>query len=430
MIGGQRVAVIGGGISGLAAAHYLARAGAHVQLFEASDQFGGLGTFFEHQGRYFERFYHCMLPTDKDLLHLLGDLALEDDVYWQDSSFGYLHGSRIFPLNSALDLLRFKPLGLCSRIRVGLTGLYGSAVSDAGLDDITAADWLRRLSGRAAFETFWLPLLRAKFGDRYDQIPALWFWTRFNREKGSQKEVKGYLRGGYKRIVDSLLASLKRQGVEVRGSTPVKDIQRTASGNISFDARGERFEAERIVITTPLPLLSEICSPVFLDQAVNSLDLNIDMQGVLNVILFLRKPISRHYWIAATDPSVPFQGIVETSNVIAPEDRAGYHLVHLMHYTHRSSSMFNRPLDEFAEECSAKLLSLFPHISADDIAECFKFKAPFVEPIYTLGYRSRKPPEELVRGRVYLLTTAQVYPTVTSWNGCVGQVRRVISTMI
>ncbi len=31
-------------------------------------------------------------------------------------------------------------------------------------------------------------MLQAKFGDRYGDVPALWFWTRFNREKGGKKE--------------------------------------------------------------------------------------------------------------------------------------------------------------------------------------------------------------------------------------------------
>ena len=55
--------VLGGGISGLAAAHRLGRAGVRVTLLEASPQLGGLGTFFAREGRSVERFYHCVMPT-------------------------------------------------------------------------------------------------------------------------------------------------------------------------------------------------------------------------------------------------------------------------------------------------------------------------------------------------------------------------------
>src|SRR6476620_7222542 len=84
-------AVIGGGISGLAAAYRLAQGGASVTLYEASRELGGLGAFFEHEGRTFEKFYHCMLPSDQPLLALLSELGLRDEVYWKPTSFGYWH---------------------------------------------------------------------------------------------------------------------------------------------------------------------------------------------------------------------------------------------------------------------------------------------------------------------------------------------------
>ena len=39
------------------------------------------------------------------------------------------------------------------------------------------------------------------------------------------------------------------------------------------------------------------------------------------------------------------------------------------------------------------------------------------------------PPIALVPGRVYLATTAQVYPEVTSWNGSAGLALRVADQM-
>ena len=104
------VAVIGGGISGLACGHYLSRAGARVTLFEASDQLGGLGTFFDYRGLPLERFYHCMLPSDRHLLSLLQEIGLDGEAYWKETSFGFMRDGRLYPLNTAVDLLRFDPL--------------------------------------------------------------------------------------------------------------------------------------------------------------------------------------------------------------------------------------------------------------------------------------------------------------------------------
>jgi hypothetical protein len=58
------------------------------------------------------------------------------------------------------------------------------------------------------------------------------------------------------------------------------------------------------------------------------------------------------------------------------------------------------------------------------------FRAPFVEPLYSLGYEKRKPPHELVPGRVFLANTAQIYPDVTSWNSSVGVAKRVSNLLL
>ena len=62
-----RVAILGGGIAGLASAYHLARAGAAPVVFEASDHLGGLGATFEHEGAILDRFYHVLLDSDEDL---------------------------------------------------------------------------------------------------------------------------------------------------------------------------------------------------------------------------------------------------------------------------------------------------------------------------------------------------------------------------
>ena len=178
-----KVAVIGGGISGLAAAHFLTGAGAEVTVYESSDRFGGLATFFEYQGDYLDRFYHVMLPTDDHLLGLLGELGLRDAVYWRRTSLGFFHRRRLFRLDRPIDLLRFTPTRLVDRVRLGLGSLWASHVARPGpLDDITIEEWLIRLSGRRAFQDLWQPLLESKFGDAYKSMPALWYWSRFSRE--------------------------------------------------------------------------------------------------------------------------------------------------------------------------------------------------------------------------------------------------------
>src|SRR5215472_11163393 len=79
---GLRVGVIGGGIAGLASAHFLLKAGHVPVVFEATDQLGGLGTYFVHDGVFLERFYHVILDSDADLCALIADLGVNDRLVW------------------------------------------------------------------------------------------------------------------------------------------------------------------------------------------------------------------------------------------------------------------------------------------------------------------------------------------------------------
>lgn len=76
----NNVAVFGGEISGLVSAYRLLQKGNRVTLFEASDELGGLGGTFPHEGRTMEPFYHVLINSDESLLGLLKELGIDDEV--------------------------------------------------------------------------------------------------------------------------------------------------------------------------------------------------------------------------------------------------------------------------------------------------------------------------------------------------------------
>lgn len=425
------IAVLGGGISGLISSLRLAELGYRVTLLEGSDQLGGLGTFFEHENRTFERFYHCMLPSDGPLLTALDSLGLTSEIYWKPSSFAYAHAGQIYPLNTPKDLLSFRPLPFLDRLRVGITGAWGRVCSDKGLDDVSTAEWLRGLSGRRAFSTFWQPMLEAKFGDSYDEVPALWFWTRFNREKGESKgEVKGYIRGGYKRITDVFRQRLAELGVTLRMQESIQQVDLDESGiPIIQTARGV-LRADHLLITLPWPVIRHIVGER-LQQTAAVPTWGIDFQGVINHVLFLRRPLTPHYWLATPEAHYPFDGVIETSTLTDESDRGeGRHVVYLTKYLHRTDERYLQSDDAVKKEWLSALQRLFPDLKASDVEADYLFRAPYVEPIYTRGYLKKRPPEILVPGRVSLATTVQVYPVVTSWNGSAIQVQRTLDQML
>jgi protoporphyrinogen oxidase len=167
----KRVAVLGGGIGGLASAHFLLKAGFTPVVLEASDRLGGLGTWFEHQGVHLDRYYHVILDSDAELCGLVQERSQASGAR---PGMGFRLGGKLYGFNSPLDLLRFRALSFPDRIRTGLGAAYITKIKKHGLDldEVYACDWLRKIFGPKIYARIWEPLLRAKFGDRIDTVPA------------------------------------------------------------------------------------------------------------------------------------------------------------------------------------------------------------------------------------------------------------------
>ncbi|MGW3992479.1 NAD(P)/FAD-dependent oxidoreductase [Amycolatopsis sp. NPDC004772] len=417
------VAVIGGGICGLAAAHRLARRGTRVTLLESSDQLGGLGTFFAHGDRWIERFYHCIMPSDASLLALLGEVGLRDAVRWRETTMGMVVDGRHHGFNSPLDLLRFSPLRLHDRVRFGVVSLLLRRLGQGrDLDTLRTEDWLRGLYGGVVWERLFAPMFGSKFGPSFGDVPALYLWQRLGRERNVA--TRGYPDGGYKAIIDALRTSISREGGVVRTSTPVRRLSSGDGRSVVTLADGEVLEADHVISTVPLPLLRRIADDAL---AARLPQVELPYQGVVNGVFFLRKPVTEHYWTPVLHSGTEFDGVVAMSALAGVHD--GRHLAYVMHYTDRGSPLYRDDDTAIAARWTAQLRQLYPQLGADDVEEVRVFKAPFVEPVYPLGYLAQRPPVTVEGTGLLLATTAHVYPDVTSWNSSVRLANDVVSLL-
>ena len=78
----------------------------------------------------------------------MGELGLSHRLKWIDSNVGYYAKGRLWKFTSPFDLLRFRPLPLLDRIRLGLVTLGLQRRKEwASLEQVTATDWMRRNAG-------------------------------------------------------------------------------------------------------------------------------------------------------------------------------------------------------------------------------------------------------------------------------------------
>lgn len=106
-----KVAIVGAGITGLSAAHYLRRDGHMVEVFEKSDRAGGVMQtihepyFFEKGPRTFQ------VGRCPELLQLIKEVGLENDLIYTSSKARYIFDGSLkkFPMHLALLPLLIEP---------------------------------------------------------------------------------------------------------------------------------------------------------------------------------------------------------------------------------------------------------------------------------------------------------------------------------
>jgi protoporphyrinogen oxidase len=411
-----RIGIIGGGIAGLSSAYRLATQGYQVTLFESSNELGGLGTFFDYNGSKVDRFYHCIMPSDDYLLKLIADVGLADQLYWRHTTMGMVHREQHYPFNTALDLLSYPPLSLPQRLRLGvMTLLLRYLGNDEQLDHTPIGRWLTKLFGTKLWKTFWQPMFAAKFGDSAGELPALYIKKRMGRE--SNVGPRGYLHGGLHCFIQTIAQAIVAAGGNIRLETGVKHLQQQGQTVSLVTQQGEQFVFDRVIATVPINLLSQIAQDI--DGAEWLPDLTY--QGVVNMMIFLDRPIDGYYWTPIMQSETGFDGLVESSALIDTAHYNGCHAAYVMKYTHRDSELYARDPEAIADAWVEQFLRVYRSrgITAKNIVDRFVFKAPFVEPIYPLGYATRKPSIQLGNSNVFLAASAQVYPYITSWNSSV-----------
>ncbi|MBA2504675.1 MAG: FAD-dependent oxidoreductase, partial [Thermoleophilaceae bacterium] len=257
----MKVAIIGGGVGGAAAALRLRQAGQEVSLYEASPQLGGLLASLKVGGEYIERYYHHVFPHEDRVQYLIDEVGLE--LEWLPSTMGVYRDGRVWPFDGARDLLGFKPISLPNRIRLGVASqLLVRQKHVTRHDDLPAYEWLEKASGRQAAEAMWKPLLRGKFGPAAPNVPAGWMLGRFKQRDGARKagkgELLGYMPGGFHRLFAALDERLRKEGVDVRVDTRVESIDVENDRVTGVTVAGTHEPADKVLFAGTLPILRRL----------------------------------------------------------------------------------------------------------------------------------------------------------------------------
>jgi protoporphyrinogen oxidase len=435
----MRVGIIGGGVAGLAAAYHLTKGGHFVEVFEQSDFLGGQASTFDVFGGRLERGYHHLFVSDTEITELIQDLGLGDKLAWLESSVGFFHGGKIWDFASPMDLLRFKPLPIFDRFRVGLwTLLLQKTKSYRKFEGVTAKDWLSRRMGRKGYEVIWEPLLRGKFGEFYDKIGMTWIWNKVtlrvaSRKGAGQKEHLGYPMGSFGEVIDYLAADIGRQGGVVHTSAAVTKIVESGRSATSLDVQLdgstiERRDYDAIIATTPSYVFTRLSPPL---PPVYQAKLDgIEYLSAVLMVLVMDRPFTNKYWLNIADPGMPFVALIEHTNLIDPEVYGGKHILYISNYPSRGSELYLKSAEELMDLFVPHLQKINPDFDRTWVVEYHHHRVDGAQPIVGVNYGINMPEHRTPFQGLYLANTTQIYPEDRGTNYSVRMGREVAQMVV
>jgi protoporphyrinogen oxidase len=404
-----RVAIIGAGIMGLAAAHRALDQGHDVDIYEASPEAGGMAAHFMLGDVSIERFYHFVCKTDFPTFALMAQLGISDKMRWVQTTMGQFTHKTLHPWGNPVALLRFPELGLIDKIRYGL--LMGVSVNRKRWDALehqNARDWITRWCGKSCYDLLWSKLFDCKFHEYADNVSAAWIWTRIRRIGKSRasmmREQLGYIEGGSETLVAALVASIVSRGGRLHLGAPAERVE--TQDNIVTGVRvdGTVRPADAVISTVPTPLIARLCP----DLGENALDRYraIHNIGVVCVVVRLRRPVTPHFWVNVTDDSFDIPGIIEFSN-LRPTGDAVVYVPYYMPVTHERWGWTD---EEFLKDALACLHMINPAVTEADLLASHIGRLRHAQPVCPPGFAALLPPVQTAIRGLQIADTCFYYP--------------------
>lgn len=394
-------------------AHRLAQAGDDVTLLESAPHLGGLADAWQLGDVTWDRHYHVTLLSDIHWRNILKELDLEEQMNWVETKTGFYTDGQLYSMSNNVEFLKFPPLSLIDKFRLGATIFYASKLKDwKKLEQIPVADWLRKLSGSRTFEKIWLPLLRAKLGENYRKTSAAFIWATIDRmyaarRTGLKKEMFGYMSGGYARILDAFTQQLIDEGVDVRTDTSTRLVRPTGVGTVMVEADdNSRTEFDKVVLTTPSPVISKVCPG--LSEHEHARHNGLQYQGIVCASALLKKPLAEYYVTNITESWVPFTAVIEMSTLVDRSELGGHNLVYLPKYVAPNDPLFEESDESIQERFVSALEKMYPHFTRDDLLEFRISRVRHVVSLTTLNYSKQLPAMQTSLPGVFAVNSAHI----------------------
>ncbi len=406
-----KIAVIGAGPMGLAAAYELSKQGKQVDLYEFDDRIGGMSAHFDFNGMNIERYYHFVCGKDHALFELMDELNIRDKLHWVDTKMGYFYNGQLHKWGDPFSLLKFPHLDLISKLRYGAHMFLSSKRKKEqwkDLDSIDAVNWLKKGGGHKSYKILWERLFKLKFHHYTDNLSAAWIWARIRRMGESRRSIfqeqLGYIEDGSETLLNRLQQEIENRGGRVLLNTPVSQVitnDETVSGIKVADSE---IAYDKVISTIPLQYVPKLI-PQLPSEHLTQYN-QVQNIGVVCLLFKLKKAVTTNFWLNISDENFEIPGVIEMSN-LRP---LSAHTVYVPYYMPQSLDKFKWSDQQFIDEAQNYLKKLNPALTDSDFIDTNVSRYAFAQPICQPDFAHHLPPMRSEIKGLFIADTSYYYP--------------------
>jgi protoporphyrinogen oxidase len=412
----NKYVIVGSGFSGLATGLALAEAGLEVIILERDHHVGGLASDFKlDDGSTIERFYHHWFTSDSDITKVINDLGCSAQIQKFATRTGMYFNKNLWELSSPVDLLKFSALSFLSRLRLGLSLFWIRYFSTwEKIEHLSIREWLQPICGKEAYSVVWEPLIRAKFSEFAEDISASWMFKKIvlrgSSRNSNGSEVLMYFQGGFGQLAELMAKRIKELGGVVILGADVKEIEinELRVSNLSTKS-GDNYQPKELIFTGSPKELADVLSSNTPKDWENSLN-QINYLSNICLVLILNTSLSNTYWLNVNDPSFPFVGVIEHTNMVSSKAYNGAHVVYLSRYISHDHPDYQLTDVDYYNLSITHLKKMFPNFNLSDVRNYFVWRARYAQPITTKNYSKLVQKINSPIMNLHLVSMAQVYP--------------------
>jgi squalene-associated FAD-dependent desaturase len=364
------VAVVGGGLAGLAAGCALAGSGFRVTLFERRPYLGGRASSYEHPGtgEVVDNCQHILLGCCTNLIEFYKRIGVEDKIRWYEALTFIEPGGRQSvikpsflpaPLHAASAFLGTSFLSVKDKLSIGraLLALIPKTPAENG-EPFSA--WLRKHGQtQRAMERFWQPILASALNEHLERI-AIPYAAQAIRESFLRSPGAGRfgvpvmpLTELYNRAGDRI----RSQHGEVQLRANVESFSQGANG-VSVRVGGKDMDFDFAVIAVPFDALAKILPPDMPEEEKKKLE-RFEFSPITGIHLWFDRKITNLEHAVLLDRTI--QWMFQKSEFQERRQNAEASS-YLELVVSASRTLVEKPRQEIIDLAVAELAEFFPEV--------------------------------------------------------------------